>query len=68
MKDSIVLEFFIYIGMLFQTVAPEYEKLFLNKLILGLGIMKFPLDVDLKFSCESFKLLPLPLIRNKSVK
>ena len=38
--------------MLFQTNAPEYDKLFLNKLILGLGIRKCLLLTDRKFKVE----------------
>ena len=38
--------------MLFQTNAPEYDKLFLNKLILGLGIRKCLLLTDRKCKVE----------------
>ena len=38
--------------MLFQTNAPEYDKLFLNKLILGLGIRKCLLLTDRKFKAS----------------
>ena len=38
--------------MLFQTNAPEYDKLFLNKLILGLGIRKCLSLTDRKFKVE----------------
>ena len=51
--------------MLFQTNAPEYDKLFLNKLILGLGIRKCLLLTDRKFKVE---LLFDSLILNKSVR
>ena len=51
--------------MLFQTNAPEYDKLFLNKLILGLGIRIFFLLTDRKFKVE---LLFDSLILNKSVR
>ena len=51
--------------MLFQTNAPEYDKLFLNKLILGLGIRKCLLFTDRKFKVE---LLFDSLILNKSVR
>ena len=51
--------------MLFQTNAPEYDKLFLNKLILGLGIRKYLLLTDRKFKVE---LLFNSLILNKSVR
>ena len=50
--------------MLFQTNAPEYDKLFLNKLILGLGIRNFLLLTDRKFKVE---LLFDSLVLNKSV-
>ena len=49
--------------MLFQTNAPEYDKLFLNKLILGLGIRKCLLLTDRKFKVEFDS-----LILNKSVR
>ena len=67
-KDLIESEFFIHKGTLFHTRAPEYERLFLNKFIFGFGMMKFLLDVDLKFNCELFGLLPLSLILNSSFK
>ena len=51
--------------MLFQTNAPEFDKLFLNKLILGLGIRKCLLLTDRKFEVE---LLFDYLILNKSVR
>ena len=38
--------------MLFQTNAPEYNKLFLNKLVLGFGIRKCLLLTDRKFKVE----------------
>ena len=38
--------------MLFQSNAPEYDKLFLNKLILGLCIRKCLLLNDRKFKVE----------------
>ena len=50
--------------MLFQTNAPEYDKLFLNKLILGVGTRKCVLHTDRKFMVE---LLFDSLILNKSV-
>ena len=51
--------------MLFQTNAPEYDKLFLKKLILGLGIRKCLLLTDRKFKVE---LLFDSFILNKSVR
>ena len=39
--------------MLFQTNASEYDKIFLNKLILGMGIRKCLLLTDRKFKVES---------------
>ena len=51
--------------MLFQTIAPEFDKLFLNKLILGLGIRKCLLLTDRKFTVV---LLFDSLILNKSVR
>ena len=60
-----VLEFFTHNGMLFQTRAPLEEKLFLNKLILGLSIRKFLLDIDRNFNRVLLKLFALPLIWNR---
>ena len=51
--------------MLCQTYAPEYDKLFLNKLILGFGIRKCLLLTDRKFKVE---LLFDSLILNQSVR
>ena len=56
---------FISGGMLFQTNASEYDKLFLNKLILGLGFRKCLLLTDRKLRVE---LLFDSLILNKSVR
>ena len=56
---------FISTGMLFRTNAPEYDKLFLNKLILGLCIRKCLFFTDRKFKVE---LLFDSLILNKSVR
>ena len=39
--------------MLFQITAPEYDKLFLNKLIFGLGIKKFLLATERKLDVVS---------------
>ena len=57
--------FFLSFGMLFQTNAPEYDKLFLNKLILGLGIKTFLLLTERKFEVE---LLLESFILNNSVR
>ena len=47
------LEFFISNGMLFQMIAPEYVKLFLNKLSFGLGTKKFLLATERKLEIVS---------------
>ena len=44
--------------MLFQTNAPEYDKLFFNKLILGFGIKKNLLLTDRKESLTVWALYP----------
>ena len=46
-------EFLISNGMLFQMIAPEYDKLFLNKFSFGLGIEKFLLVTDRKLEIVS---------------
>ena len=56
---------FISSGMLFQTNKPENDKLFLNKLILGLGIRKCSLLTGRKLKVE---LLLDSFILNKSVR
>ena len=40
-------------GMLFQMIAPEYDKLFLNEFSFGLGIKKFLLVTDRKLEIVS---------------
>ena len=47
------LEFFISNGMLFQMIAPEYVKLFLNKLSFGFGTKKFLLATERKLEIVS---------------
>ena len=49
--------------MLFQITAPEYDKLFLNRLIFGLGIKKFLLVTENKLEVVS----SIFLIWNKSI-
>ena len=51
-RNSRVIECFISSGMLFQTNASRYDKLFLNTLILGLGIRTFLLLTNRKFKVE----------------
>ena len=41
-NDCNDFSFFISFGILFKTIALEYDKLFLNNPILGFGIKKFP--------------------------
>ena len=48
--------------MLFQMIAPEYDRLFLNKFSFGLGIKKFLLVTDRKLEIVSSEEL---LIWNK---
>ena len=48
-KGFRVIESFISSEMLFQTNVHEYDKRFLNKLILGLIIRKFQLITDCIF-------------------
>ena len=51
--------------MLFQITAPEYDKLFLNKLMFGLGFKKFLLATERKLDVVSSDIF---LIWNKSIK
>ena len=51
--------------MLFKITAPEYDKLFLNILIFGLGIKKFLLATERKLDVVSSDIF---LIWNKSIK
>ena len=51
--------------MLFQITAPEHDKQFLNRLIFGLGIMKFLLATERKRDVVSSDIF---LIWNKSIK
>ena len=58
-KISSEFEFLISNGMLFQMIAPEYDKLFLNKFSFGLGIKKFLFSTDRRLeivSSEAFLL------------
>ena len=51
--------------MLFQIIAPEFDKLFLNRLIFGLGIKKFLLATERTLDVVSSDIF---LTLNKSIK
>ena len=48
-------EFFISRGMLFQMTGPEYERLSLKILRLGLGVTKFSSETDLMVASHQRK-------------
>ena len=53
-NDCINVAFLISVGIQFQTIAPEYDRVFLNNPILGFGIKTFRLATDRRLDSVSF--------------